>query len=183
MREARNKLRKKWNIPNKKVILGVANIWSERKGLQDFCRLQNCIDDDYIIVLVGIDDAQKKILPEQIMCIPQIRNVSDLAELYFIADVYFNASIEETMGLTTIEALLCNTPVVVYNKTALPEIVPPEGGIILEPGNIQRVKEAIDKLINRNEPMINLCELKLKYGKDTMHKRYLGIYQNLTGEK
>ncbi|WZU00074.1 glycosyltransferase [Erysipelothrix sp. D19-032] len=34
-----------------------------------------------------------------------------------------NLSVEETLGMTTIEALATGTPVITYDKTAVPEVV------------------------------------------------------------
>lgn len=62
-KEELEKLYDKYNIPkNKKIILGVANIWEERKGLKDFIKLSKILDDSYEIVLVGIDNKAKKVI-------------------------------------------------------------------------------------------------------------------------
>jgi glycosyltransferase involved in cell wall biosynthesis len=37
-------IRKKYNIENKFIILGVANIWDPRKGFLDFLKLSKLID-------------------------------------------------------------------------------------------------------------------------------------------
>ena len=39
---------------------------------------------------------------------------------------------EETFGLTTVEAMSCGTPVVVYDSTASPELVTIETGFLGE---------------------------------------------------
>lgn len=54
--------RKKYHLENKKIILGVAGIWTERKGLYDFIKLSEMLDEEYVIVLVGISqkEFQKK---------------------------------------------------------------------------------------------------------------------------
>ncbi len=52
--------RKQYGIENKIVILGVANIWSERKGLNDFIELAEMLDDKYVMVLVGLKEKQIK---------------------------------------------------------------------------------------------------------------------------
>ena len=49
------------NIQDKKMVLGVASIWNERKGLNDFIELSQKLDpDEYQIVLVGLNDDQLK---------------------------------------------------------------------------------------------------------------------------
>ena len=50
--------RAKYRIENKIMILGVANVWHKRKGLDDFLELAGMLNDDYIIVLVGFSNSQ-----------------------------------------------------------------------------------------------------------------------------
>ena len=52
--------RRKYGLENKKVLLGVANPWSPRKGLADFIELAETIGDEYRIVLVGVTEKQMK---------------------------------------------------------------------------------------------------------------------------
>ncbi len=52
--------RRRYGLEDKIVILGVANAWDDRKGLQDFCRLATMLDDRYAIVLVGLTQKQIK---------------------------------------------------------------------------------------------------------------------------
>ena len=48
-------IKKQKNLENKKIILGVASVWDKRKGLDDFIELSTMLDDNYKIVLVGLD--------------------------------------------------------------------------------------------------------------------------------
>lgn len=114
--------REKYGLENKKIILGVANVWEKRKGLDDFVELSRLIDDDWRIVLVGLSEQQIQTLPESIIRLPRTKSIQELVQIYTAADVYVNPSVEETMGLTTAEALACGTPVITYNKTAVPEV-------------------------------------------------------------
>ena len=173
-----SEFRRKYGIENKKIILGVANVWSERKGLRDFIELQKILSDDYLIVLVGIGEKQKKMLPEErVLSISRTDSIEELIDIYSAADVYFNASVEETMGMTTVEALACGLPVVVYNRTAVPEIVEPNAGIVLEPGNIKEVKKAIEQLIAK--PKIDYHKFALKYEKNKQYSKYLELYRKM----
>lgn len=70
--------RQKYGLENKKIILGVANIWGERKGLQDFIKLARMLDDKYAIVLVGLTDKQIKNLPKQIIGLKRVNDVNPL---------------------------------------------------------------------------------------------------------
>ena len=105
----------KYGLGDKKIVLGVASTWSERKGLRDFDRLSEILSKDkYQIVLVGADDTQKKSISPDILCIGRTNSVSELAGIYTAADVYVNATYEDNFPTTNIEALACGTPVVTY---------------------------------------------------------------------
>lgn len=135
-----NDFRKKYYLEEKKVILGVASTWDDRKGLDDFIELRKLLDDSFVIVLVGLSEKQIEELPEKMIGIKKTNNITELAEIYTAADVFVNPSREETFGLTTVEAIACGTPVIVYKDTACEEIIETYGGMAVEMGieNIYR---------------------------------------------
>lgn len=139
-------LRNKYNIQDKFIILGVANKWELRKGLSDFKKLSNLLDNNCVIILVGLSSIQTKNLRSNIICIPRIDHIHDLANLYSVADVFVNTSVEESFGLTTVEALSCGTPVIVYNATACPETVSSETGFVVEKNNIKGLWDSINTI-------------------------------------
>lgn len=53
-----SQFREKYHLEDKIVLLGVANIWNEKKGLLDFLDLCYMLDDRYAIVLVGMTKKQ-----------------------------------------------------------------------------------------------------------------------------
>ena len=57
-----------------------------------------------------------------IIGIEHTQNAHELAQIYSAADIYVNASKEESFGLTMIEAMACGTPVIVAKGTACEEI-------------------------------------------------------------
>jgi putative colanic acid biosynthesis glycosyltransferase len=111
------------HLLDKKIVLGVASVWNERKGLYDFIKLRNILDKSYEIVLVGLSKKQMVKIRKKIVCIPRTDNTKELAKIYTAADVFVNPSKEETFGLTNLEALLCGTPVIVYKNTACEEVI------------------------------------------------------------
>lgn len=139
-------IKAQYHIEDKKVLLGVANIWNERKGLKDFIKLKEMLNDSYQLVLIGLSEKQIEELPDGIIGISRTTNTEELAKWYTAADIYINTSVEETMGLTTGEAICCGTPVIVYDKTAIPESVGKWCGKVVEGRNVAAVKEAIDEI-------------------------------------
>lgn len=124
--------RQRYGLENQKIILGVAQNWTERKGMNDFCQLAKKLDSSYTIVLVGLTEKQIEQLPKEIIGIQRTNNAVELAGLYSTADLFVNPSKEETFGLTTVEAQSCGTPAIVYKNTACEEIVDNFGGCAVD---------------------------------------------------
>lgn len=141
--------REKHGLAEKKIVLGVASVWEQRKGLADFHALGKLLDDDSKIVLVGLNEKQIAALPGNILGISRTHDARELAEIYTAADVFVNPSREETFGLTTLEAISCGTPAIVYRDTACEEVVGQYGGIAVEPSP-EAIAEAIKVLPARN---------------------------------
>ena len=169
-------------LDNKFIILGVASIWDSRKGLDDFIQLRNLLSSEYTIILIGLTQKQINRLPNGIIGITRTNNIEELVKYYSAADVYINFSVEETFGMTTCESLACGTPVIVYNSTACPEIVSNDTGYIVEPGNFNKVIEAIQEiqLLGKNK-FLNPCRKRViqHFNKEDKYKEYLEIYNQL----
>lgn len=120
--------RENHGLEGKKIALGVASVWDRRKGLEDFVTLAGKLPENWRIVLVGLTDSQAEKMPSNVICIPRTNSPRELAEIYTAADVFVNLSVEETFGMTTLEALKCGTRPIVYAGTACEEVVNQFGG-------------------------------------------------------
>jgi len=159
------------NLLNKKIILGVASEWTERKGLKDFINLNRIIDHDkYHIVLVGVNDKQKKLLPTDMTLINRTNNVDELVEIYSSADVFFNPTYEDNFPTTNLEAQACGTPVITYNTGGSPESIK-NSDYIIEKGNLKQFLKVIEKL---EKP-----DFDKSFEKETMIKQYINLYKEL----
>ena len=102
--------------------------------------------------------------------------------MYSLADLFINPSVEETFGLTTVEAMSCGTPVVVYDSTASPELVTIETGFVVEPHDIVGIKQCINTICEKGKDGYKLaCRqrvLKL-FDKDKQNKMYYSLYCDL----
>ena len=135
--------RVKYNLEGKIIVLGVASVWDDRKGLDDFVKLSVMLDPEkFAIVLVGLTPKQIKAIPKNITAIQRTNNQKELAEIYTAADVYVNPSREETFGMTTLEATSCGTKSIVYEDTACEEVAEKIGGIVAHQ-NIDDLYKAI----------------------------------------
>lgn len=106
--------RERYGIGDHFMILGVANPWNERKGLEDFKRLSNDLDEGFSIVVVGVSEKQMAGLPEDIVCIAHTDSREELAGIYSTADVLFNPTVEDNFPTVNLEAEACGTSVITY---------------------------------------------------------------------
>jgi glycosyltransferase involved in cell wall biosynthesis len=166
-------------------MLGVAGTWSRRKGLEEFIKLSKHIDNNSIIILVGLNNKQIRSLPSNIIGIKRTENVKELAELYSTADVFVNPTFEDTFPTTNLEALSSGTPVVTYKTGGSVEAVSEDTGIIVEKGNVEKLLETIKTIQNRGKDFytIKCRERAIKYfNKDDRFNEYLILYNYILNQ-
>ena len=166
----------KYNVGDKRIVLGVASTWDTRKGLADFIELSKILDERYKIVLVGLNDKQKAKLPDNMIGIGRTDGPKELAEIYSASNVLFNASVEETFGLPNVEALACGTPVVAYNCTGIPETMTEDDGFIVEPHDLQSVAQKIGAICDAGK---RIEVSSFRFPKDKTYEAYMKLYEEL----
>lgn len=179
------KLKNELGLAGKHVILGVATDWQDKiglsKGIKLFVELSGQLPKDHSIVLIG-NPSPDVLLPKNIYSVPFVSRPEKLSEFYSMSDVFVQMSSEETFGKVTAEALSCGTPVVVFNKTANPELVGPGCGMVVDDKNVVQVKNAVEKIIsNGKNTYLHVCR---NYAKSNFNarfnaKKYLELYQEL----
>lgn len=145
------RLRQQMNLEDKRMILGVASIWDKRKGLDDFIKLADMISDNECIVLIGLNDKQRDMLPGNVIGISRTENTAQLAEFYSMADVFVNPTYVDNFPTTNIEALACGTPVVTYDTGGSPEAVDSSTGCVVEKGDIHSLLQAARRWYKTDE--------------------------------
>ena len=140
-------LQQKKLLENKRIVLGVASIWDARKGLQDFIKLADLLDANaYQIVLIGLSKKQIRQLPNSILGISRTESIQELASWYGAASVFVNPTYQDNFPTTNIEALACGTPVITYNTGGSPEAIDEKTGIVVDKGDVEGIKTAIEKM-------------------------------------
>jgi len=134
--------RAKNDLDGKFIILGAASIWEKRKGIDVFIELAKRLDDRFKIVLVGTNDEDDKILPDNIISIHRTSNQKELAEIYSAADLFFNPTREENYPTVNMEAIACGTPVMTFKTGGSPEIIDDKTGVVVE-DNIDAIEQKI----------------------------------------
>lgn len=163
-REAKD-LREKYK--DKKVLLGVASKWETRKGLPDLIKLSSMLDDEYTIVIIGLDKNQIEKLPSNVVGIERTNNAAELAEYYSIAYALLNPTYEDNYPTTNLEARACNTAVVAYDTGGNKEV---EGVSIVKQGDLEQMVEEIYKLNDRLESTVD-------YSKEAFIEKMMKFYE------
>lgn len=174
------RLRGKYGLNGKFVILGVASPWNTRKGLDDFYRLHSMLSDDYTIILVGLNQKQVENLPEGIIGITRTESQEELAEYYSMADVFVNLSYLDTFPTVNIEALACGTPVITYRTGGSTEAIDANTGYVIEQGDLNGLTELLLKI--RSNPLSSdACRLRAEeyFDKDKCFEEYIRLYNSL----
>lgn len=138
--------KEKYNIGNKKIVLGVAGTWTPTKGLDDIVRLAKNLDSSYQVVVVGVSAEQKKRLPREIIGIERTYDNRELAEIYTAAYCFINPTYDDNFPTVNLEALACGTPVVMYRTGGGPEILDSRCGRVVERGNLAALQWEIENL-------------------------------------
>lgn len=158
--EERDNLKKSLGIkPNEKIILFLGRVASE-KSIDVIMDIMPSIFEehpDYKFLIVG-DGPSKKDLEEQARKLNIDNNViftgkvpwNEVPKYYNIGDVFVNASITETQGLTFIEAMSAEIPVVAKYAPNLSEFIHTNKNGILVKKNSDFKKAIIDVIENEN---------------------------------
>lgn len=169
------------NIENKYMVLGVANYWVNRKGLNAFIELSKNLPDNYKIVLVGTSSQVDKILPNNIFSIHRTYNQEELVKIYTAADVFVNPTLDDVFGLVNVEALACGTPVITYKTGGCTEIVNETCGSIIEKNNIEQLKNEIIRVCQEKPYKQKDCiKQSKKYDIEKVYKQYIDLYNAKT---
>lgn len=142
-------LRQTYGIEKKYILLSAAANWSSAKGWNDYIKLSSLLPNDCVIMMLGVTEKQRNELPDKIISVPRQEEKEKLAEYYSMADILLNFSYQETFGMTVAEAMACGTPAISYDRTACPEVVSPDTGIVVEAGNMEQILNAIT-IIKKN---------------------------------
>lgn len=166
-------IREKYGIGDQKIVLGVASVWDERKGLYDFVKLAEMIGKGYRIVMVGLTEAQKKKLTRDIIGISRTNSARELAELYTAADVLVNPTYEDNYPSVNLEAQACGTPVITYRTGGSVESVTEENTV--EQGDFAGLLQAIYSL----SECLTQPSLFKGFDSHDMAEAYMKLYESV----
>ena len=175
-------VRKTFGLGNRHILLGVASIWSREKGLDDFIRMAGMLNEDEVVVLVGIKPEDRKRLPDNVVGIARTENIRQLAELYAAADVFVNPTWQDNYPTVNMEAIACGTPVVTYRTGGSVEVITPATGMIVEQGNLNELLKSIREIESKGKASYQEACRKyalLNFKKEDRYMEYMRLYEEL----
>ncbi|SHO45669.1 glycosyltransferase [Anaerocolumna xylanovorans] len=172
------------NLKDKFVILSVAAIWCNAKGLSGFLKLAGKLSDCTIILVGKINDTL--ILPPNIIAVPPTNNPYSLVRLYNSADVYVSLSREESFGKTVAEALACGTPVVACSSTALTELVGNHCGYTVFGSSLKGFCQSILRIRKNGKKFYSehcIRYANKHFSKEACEREYIEVFEKLLDGK
>ena len=179
-------IREKYNLGNKHIILGLASIWCKEKGWDDFVKMSEMLNEDEVIVMVGVTEDQQSRLPANIVAIRRTENVRQLAELYSAAVAFVNPTWQDNYPTVNLEAIACGTPVVTYRTGGSVEAVTENTGYVVEQGDVKGLLDAVRMIEKKGKThyIAGCREYALaNFRKEDRYTDYLKLYENITTRK
>lgn len=141
-------------------------------------------------VVVGVGSAPADIgslaqtlgVADQLHWLPLLPQ-SELAGYYRSCTALVMPAVEEGLGLVAAEALLCETPVIAFASGGLPDLIRNgETGLLVAPGNIAALAEALDDLLARADRGAALGiagrrAMLATFSPEAVARRYAALYR------
>lgn len=158
------------NLPDDCLLIGTVGELTPLKGQEEFLRAALQVLQQYptaLFIIAGIDhsrgskhQARIEQLIAELNLGQQVRLigwVEDLAQLYCGLDVFVSASHTESFGLVLAEAMTCGAAVVATATEGAREIIKPgETGFLVPIGDVEKLAEAISKLLQDEAERVRL---------------------------
>ena len=179
-RPAGSQFRQERELENKKIVLGVAFGWSDKKGLDVFIELSQKLPESYQIVLVGTNPEVDKLLPKNILSVHRTQNRQELAQIYSAADVFVNPTREENYPTVNMEALACGTPVLTFQTGGSPEMLDESCGRVVPCDDVEALEKEILHICT-DKPFAKADCLKKAgtFDQTQRFKEYLKLYERV----
>lgn len=171
-------------VPSKEkgYVLAVANVWTSEKGWDDIMSLRKILADDIDIIMVGLNDKQMANLPNGIKGLRRTQNLNELRSLYSNAIAFINPTWGDNFPTTNIEALACGTPVITYRTGGSPEAIDSNTGIVVEQGDVQGLKKAIETIRTSSDRFTpELCRARAEkyFNQEDRFEEYFELYEKI----
>lgn len=191
-----NKLRKKYKLSEKDFIIGSIGRVAKEKSLDRLIRSTRDIIDKYPFVklIIGGDGPElenlkrqaKELQMEKYIIFTGMIDYKDVPTYYHLFNIMSSFSVTETQGLTIIEALATQVPVVCINDKSFREMVQDKYNGYLVEDELDYINK-VEYLINNEkvykEMSVNAKNSVFKYSKEVFASDVLKVYAKAIEEK
>jgi len=190
--------KKKWNIPEHRVVVGTEARMAPQKGLEFFVRAAGILVHKYkrdLHFIIAGDGPLKDNICRQIHETGLQNNftltgmVQEIAQVYCVLDIFVLPSLTEGLPLSLLEAMSCSLPVVATSTGGVTEVIQNNvDGLLVPPGRPEDMAAAIAHLIENPrdaERIGSKAHLKIldRFHSSQMVEKTSELYRYLLEEK
>lgn len=148
-------LKEKLGIADEKIV--VLCIAPPYKGVGYFKQVAAHFKDDgrYVFVHVGKDE--ETLNQSNYIHVSYVKENSDLAIFYSMADLFLFPSLADTMSNACLESLACGTPLLVFNISGMPYLLDDTVGTLVEPRDVEGLITVVSRTEKKTKDTIARC--------------------------
>ena len=172
------------NLTGRFRIIGVAASWGERKGVYRFFELARMLGENCEIILVGSMSAElRSKAPSNVQSVGMISDKEKLFRLYASVNIHVSMSVEETFGITFVEAAIAGIRSIGFQSSAITDVIQKLNGYVVS--SVKEVEKKIREIMmDRKLAFLGEAEIdnvKQQFSVNIMCNEYLGIYRSVLG--
>lgn len=187
-------LRKKYGIPNDKVVFSYIGRLDADKNVETTIRAVSSLVTPYHLVIGGVG-RQKQALVSLAESLGIAKNITwieglsqqAIVELYQASDVFVIMSPVETQSIVALQAIACGLPLVAANAGALPELVDGKNGILVETHDAKGLARELERLAKdaslRGSMGTYSRQLSLTHHKPDMLKQLEALFASVISKR
>jgi len=185
--------KKALGIPDESIVIAFRSTAYEFKGLRHIVACLERLETTRPITLLTFNE--KGLLTAVAGRYPMVELgwVQDerlMSQAYGAADLFLMPSVQEAFGMMAMEAMACGKPVIVFDGTALPEVVHAEegGGVVVPQGDTDALLAAIRRLVENDEERRRIGEQALaiarrEYDVNLHIERMIALYREVIARR
>ena len=176
----RTDIKEKYQLEDKKIILGICFNLYDMKGGKYLIELAKLLNGNEHMVILGLSTNEQ--LPNNVTVLPKTNNVEELAEVYSMADVFVNTTLQDTFPTVNIEALACGTPVVTFDSGGSAEIIDESTGYKVARGDAEAMYSKIKDVLGKDSNVYKEnCRKRAEmlYSDTNKYNDYIDLYSKM----
>lgn len=180
----REKAKEALDIPSDSLVISFVSVSlkDHRKGLAQLIEAIKILDRPIKLLCVGINDFFTE-KDSDIICYGLLENTQLLSLIYSASDIFVTPSSQESFGKTTIEAMLCGTPVISTATGVAPEIIDKDSGFIINSTEPTEIAHAIKEVSERGYDCASIRAKTLQlFDPISIAQQHLDLYNSLLHE-